>query len=254
MSSRWVSNELVKLSSESLQAIIDNKIPAAMIDDFATPKETEQLSSAILSMKAKPYEFGRPGFYLGNTLAHYRDQPKEQYFAQVSVAEQDRIQIINQAFDPVDRFMQYINHDTNFSISVAEEPGFGPYFTGIVRIISGGSDLHVDYAPTFAKGNLVVGDISTQLAWNLYILSPSQGGETVIYNQPFKNTTIDKIYKPYDSALLVNCESFTFRPQVGSVVIFNTTNPHIVLPASGNRIATGSFIGVLNEKKLILWS
>ncbi|NHB92579.1 hypothetical protein [Photorhabdus cinerea] len=254
MLSRWVSNELIKLSSESLQALIDNQIPAAVINDFATTEESEQLSTIILSMKAKPYEFGRPGFYLGNPLAHYRNRPKEEYFAQVSTAEKERTQIINQAFDPVDRFIRCIDHDTDFNISVAEEPGLGPYFAGIVRIISGGSDLHIDYAPTFAKGNLVIGDVSTQLAWNLYVSSPSQGGETVIYNQPFKNTIADKTYKPYDSSLLVDCESFTFQPQVGSVVIFNTSNPHIVLPARGNRIATGSFIGLLSEKNLILWS
>ncbi|NHB88140.1 hypothetical protein [Photorhabdus tasmaniensis] len=254
MSSRWASNGLVKLSSESLQAIMDNKIPAVMIDDFATTEESVQLSAAILSMKAKQYEFGKPGFYLGNPLTHYRDRPKEEYFAQVVAAEQERAHVINQAFDPVDRFIRRINHDTNFSISIAQEPGLGPYFAGIVRIISGGSDLHVDYAPTFAKGNLAIGDVSTQLAWNLYVLSPSQGGETVIYNQPFKSTIVDKTYKPYDSSLLADCEFFTFRPQVGSVVIFNTCNPHIVLPANGNRIATGSFIGLLNEKNLILWS
>ncbi|ERT14453.1 2OG-Fe(II)-dependent halogenase WelO5 family protein [Photorhabdus temperata] len=254
MSSRWASKELVKLSSESLQAIIDNKIPAVMIDDFATTEESVQLSAAILGMKAKQYEFGRPGFYLGNPLTHYRDRPKEEYFAQVNAAEQERTQFTNQAFDPVVRFIQRINHDTDFSISIAEEPGLGPYFAGIVRIISSGSDLHVDYAPTFAKGNLAIGGISTQLAWNLYVSSPSQGGETVIYNQPFKSTVVDKTYKPYDSSLLGDCESFTFQPQVGSVVIFNTSNPHIVLPANGNRIATGSFIGLLNEKNLILWS
>lgn len=258
MKKRWKHAGLAALSSESLQAVIDKEIPAVVISDFATLAECDQLAAAILSMKAKEYEFGKPGSYLGIPLAHYRNRPKEAYFAQVEAAERERATIVSAAFDPVERFMHRIRNQTDFNISIAEEPGSGRYFAGIIRLIPGGSDVHVDYAPTFAKGLMAVGDISAQLTWNLYVSSPSQGGETVVYDQPFEFTGIDRSYKAYDSALLVDCDSFTFQPQVGSVVIFNTGNPHVVLPspegAARQRIATGSFMGVMDRRNLILWS
>ncbi|MGE8589328.1 MAG: hypothetical protein ACN6OD_07990 [Alcaligenes sp.] len=68
MKKRWKHAGLAALSSESLQAVIDKEIPAVVISDFATLEECDQLAAAILSMKAKEYEFGKPGSYLGIPL------------------------------------------------------------------------------------------------------------------------------------------------------------------------------------------
>ena len=258
MSPKWKHAKIAKFSFANLKAIIRNEIPAAIINNFATLEESNKFSSAVLNMKAKEYQFGKPGFYLGNPLTHYRDLPKEEYFEAVAAAENERKEVIKYAFDPIARFMQIISQQTEFNISIAEEPDGTQYFAGIIRIIAGGSDLHVDYAPTFARGNLSVGDISAQLAWNYYPSVPTKGGETVIYNRPFEFSGIEKTYSAYDRKLLDGCESLSFKPNIGSVVIFNTSNPHIVLPSAagskGHRIATGSFIGLLGDHNLVLWS
>ncbi|WCG82664.1 2OG-Fe(II)-dependent halogenase WelO5 family protein [Pectobacterium sp. A5351] len=257
MESTWKLNELVELSSESLQSLIHNEIPAIVINNFASFEEAAQFADAVSQMETKAYEFGKPGAYLGNPLSHYRNRPKEEYFAQVNAAEYERMQVAEKSFDPVARFIQVMKEKTDFAVSIAAEPDFGSYFAGIIRLISGGSDLHVDYAPIFARGSMSVGDISAQLAWNFYAASP-KGGETVIYNRPYQFTSVDKVYKAYDSSLVEGCDSFAFKPMIGSVVIFNTSNPHAVLPNAvgekGVRIATGSFIGLSENYKLVLWS
>ncbi|QTL39406.1 2OG-Fe(II) oxygenase [Xenorhabdus budapestensis] len=254
----WKSTSTNILNSRNLKAVIDNQIPALIIADFATRQESFNFSQTVLKKKTIAYEFGRPGSYLGVSLAHYRNSSKEKYFTKVKEAEEQRLEIIKQSFDPVARFFQYINQQTDYSISVANESTFGSYFAGIIRVISHGTDPHVDYAPTFTKGELIVGEISTQLAWNFYASSPEEGGETVVYNQPYTFSGINKTYEAYDTQLLEECESYTFKPTVGSVVIFNTMNPHIVLPATQKakipRIATGSFLGLLRPNQIIAWS
>lgn len=258
MASNWRTRQILELSTENLQALILNEIPAISIADFATCAESENFTHAVLNMEAKDYEFGRPGKYIGNPLTHYRNKPKREYFQQVRIAEQERRNVTNKSFDPLARFIQLINKHTDFSIAIAEEPEYGPFFAGIIRIISGGSDLHVDYAPTFAKGTLSIGEVRTQLAWNYYASSPSKGGETTIYNRLYKFTGLDRVYRPYDGELLEGCEFITFKPIIGSVVIFNTANPHLVLPSAegeqDQRIATGSFIGLMERRNLVVWS
>ena len=55
-----------------------------------------------------------------------------------------------------------------------------------------------------------------------------------------------------------DAQSFTFRPEEGEVVLFNSRNPHEVFPVAEpngkNRIAMANFIGRKLNGDLPLWS
>lgn len=61
---------------------------------------------------------------------------------------------------------------------------------------------------------------------------------------------------PYSAA--EDAQSFTFRPEEGEVVLFNSRNPHEVFPVAEpngkNRIAMATFIGRKPNGDLPFWS
>jgi len=258
MSDAWA--RIAELSTANLEALVDNRLAAISIPNFATKEECQTFSSALKDVPLQYYKVGRPAGYVGTTFIQYMNREKKAYFESVSSAASDVQAVTSRSFDPVDRFIHKIKEKTDFSASIAREPDFGQYFVGIIRILSGGNDIHIDFAPQFAKDH-VVGKIAAQLTWNVYIDEASSGGETTIWNQPWTPTgdsEQDAKYPHFTKQALENVESLTFKTRAGEVMIFNSRNPHQVevtgASESLNRIGLGSFMGQSSERDLILWS
>ncbi|MBA2673895.1 2OG-Fe(II) oxygenase [Ramlibacter sp.] len=259
MTSTWA--RAAALSAESLDDLAENRVAAICIPDFATAQECRGFAQALSQTPLRYYEVGRPAGYVGTTFVHYMKRPKRDYFDDVQAAFAAVHVVSGRAFDPLARFQDLIRQRTGYAIGVAQEPGYGSYFAGIVRILSGGNDIHIDFAPQFAKNNLV-GQVGCQLTWNAYMDDTSSGGETTIWNKLWDWTgdpAEDAKYPQFTRDQLAGQESYVFKPKMGSVVIFNSRNPHqVVEVAQGgdalHRIGMGSFMGKLGGRNLVMWS
>ena len=122
--------------------------------------------------------------------------------------------------------------------------------------------LHYDFAPHSATG-YAIAEIDDQLGWNLYLDMPEGTGETITWRRPVPRAGGavghgERRALDLDPAYVEGAESFTFRPEVGEVVIINTRHPHDIRvdhPTAGQwRAQTSSFIGHLANDDLIMWS
>lgn len=257
----WKSAGEHELTSENLVALLNNEIAAIRIKGFATPKECSDFADAAKHGNVKYYSVARKIGYIGQAQYEYRWNPdKSLYFKAVEEANRDLKAVVEKTFDPVARFIQHLARVYPEPVTVAEEPGLGKYYAGIIRLASQGVDLHVDYAP-FNTLDYAIKNIDAQLGWNFFAEEPGAGGATTIYNNPWnpemKPGEIPQSYG-LDKSLTEGVPSLTYEPTAGDIVIFNTRNPHeISAGAEGavrDRVSIGSFVGRMPDSSLVVWA
>jgi hypothetical protein len=257
----WERDGEHELTAENLAALLDNRIPAIRIRGFATPGECAVFAAAAKRGNVKYYSVARRIGYIGQAQYEYRWNPdKSLYFKAVEEANRDLDAVVAQSFDPVARLIARIAAVHPGQVAIAEEPGLGTYYAGIIRLASQGVDLHVDYAPLNTL-DYAISRIDAQLGWNFFAEEPGEGGLTTIYNNPWNpEVKPGEIPQSYglDPALTEGAPSLTYAPTAGDVVIFNTRNPHeISAGAPGavrDRVSIGSFLGRMPDRSLVLWA
>ena len=261
-SGTWVEAGERELSRDTLKAVLDNRLAAVRIRNFATPQECEAFSKAAKAGNMKYYSVGKKIGYIGLAQYEYRwNTPKENYFRDVAKAKADLEPVIERAgWDPIARVIERLQKVSDRPVGIAHEEGLGDYYAGIVRSASQGVDLHADYAP-FNSPAYKVKDIDAQLGWNFFAEGLQSGGQTTVHNAPWTpSVTPGEIPKSYDlpREVVAGARSFTYEPTPGDVVIFNARNPHEIAGGTAlpgrDRISIGSFIGRMPDGSLVMWS
>lgn len=257
----WNRDDADELSSESVEALIRNEIPAIRISDFATADECAAFTKAVHnSPDLKSYSVATPTHYLGLVMYEYRQGGgrKDEFFDAVPAAVAAQQKLYDQSFDVPERFREMLAPHYSGSIFVPTEPGYGSYCPVVVRIASNGVHLHADFAP-YNSPDWAIGAIDAQITWNLYTECPSVGGQTTVYNAPWTPAESDDPARGLPDSTVESdpdVESFTFAPQVGEIVLFNPRNPHKIAAGSATegRVSIGSFLGVNANNDLLMWS
>ncbi|ALF56359.1 hypothetical protein ACX27_12185 [Nostoc piscinale CENA21] len=245
------------MNSENLQALLRNEIPSIRISKFSSIEECHKLALAIEKVGFDFYRNVEPPIgRIGTTQFEYRNRDKSGYFDAVKKASQTYNKVTSLAFDPLKRLATILRQNVSSKIEIAyENENYGYYFAGLIRQINIAL-LHIDFAQLDAP-DWRIGNISSQLVWNLYIKAPSQGGICKVYNRQWQPD--DEKYKipgsyGYNSSLVANSEVKQNIPITGDLVIFNSRNFHEVLPGIGERITISSFIGKMPGGDLVFWS
>jgi hypothetical protein len=264
----WVSRDEPELTRETLDALFANRIPCIRVRGFATVAECRAFVAAMDAVGLnKAYQVASPSVrsvprYIGVPQFEYRKKSKAAYFAEVESSYADQVKVFAHCgFDPVRRLIDRVHAVVpELPIGIAQEPGHGRYFAGIIRETTGGTNLHMDFA-RFSAPDYAIGANSAQIATNFYASGTAAGGETTVYNHHFVPTVPAGTYyeiSPLDPARVAASESYTFAPAAGDLVMFNSRNPHRVHFNPNNdgtrRMGIGSFIGRRPEGDLVLWS
>jgi hypothetical protein len=262
MKGTWVDVCERDLDAQTLQAVLDNRLAAVRIRDFATPEECERFSKAAKAGNMKYYSVQQKIGYIGLAQYEYRwNVPKENYFRDVAKARSDLDPVIQRAgWDPVARLIERVQAVWGAPVGIAREAGLGDYYAGIVRLASEGVRLHADYAP-FNSPAYAVKDIDAQLGWNFFAEGLLSGGQTTVHNAPWTPEMAgNEPPKSYDlpREVVDGARTYTYEPTPGDVVIFNARNPHEVVAGTSlpgrDRISIGSFIGRMPDRSLVMWS
>jgi hypothetical protein len=258
----WEARE--GLTRDNLQALLEGQIAALRIPGFATPEECRRFCDAIRGggVSGTAAQTSRMNL-VGANFSNHASNEKGAYFQLVDKSYADVSALYEAAgFNPLQRMIELLKAVWPAGAGVAEEPGFGRYFAGGVKTRVSGGHLHYDFAPHTAP-DYAIGGILDQLGWNLYLEMPKGTGETMTFRRPIPREAGKMGSGParalnLDRGWVDGAESFTFRPQIGEVVIINTRYPHDVLVgevAPGEwRAQTSSFIGRLPDNRLVLWS
>lgn len=261
----WQTRDERPLTAENLRALFDNEIPVIRIENFATPEECADFAAAIqwaIDQDIMRYYSVKPRVgYIGTAQVEYRwGHERDAYFEAVKQAWADWHKVIARTWDPQARLMQMLREVTGHEARIAEEPGHGQLFSGIIRKASNGIGRHVDYAPINTP-DYAIAAIDSQLGWNLFVESPAEGGVTTIHNRPWNVIPEEGKDPPMsyglDDSHVAGAESVSYAPVTGDVVLFNSRNPHDVsagVPGGGGRLQIGSFLGRLPGGDMVFWS
>jgi hypothetical protein len=204
-------------------------------------------------------EPGRPPVTrrLGRTLYEYavRDRPHE-YFKLVEEFDAARRATFTPGGDVIDSLLALISEVVGAPASIAEEPGFGRCYAGVIREVHGRSRLHTDDAREETPGFLV-GALPFQLGLYVILDMPERGGDMIVY---------DREYRPDDGALrhgygldpiaVAGDGYIGICPRPGDLILFPDRNIHRVDPCSGDgrRIMLQAHLGVNADGSIVCWS
>ena len=265
----WRTREPQPLSADNLRKLFDNEIPLIHVPNFATQAEVDAVVKAYDKVVDKAGMFQVPtedisytkSRFIGMPQFQYATRPKADYFADVPGCYALQKQVFDNSFHVVNRMLALVRKNWPGKVEIGDEgPPFGKYYAGIFREVTMGGPVHCGFGPFTAPGYAKLGSIDADVSWNLYLLRPTQGGETTVYNRPWqskRNVSTPEIFmKP---EIYQDAESVTFAPTIGDVIIFNNRNPHGWTPTANpkdgtRRLGTGSFLGRLPNGDIMLYS
>jgi hypothetical protein len=259
MNAAWEFVEVSELSKDGLEAVFSNEIAGLRIPGFVADGECRLAADAISAHGFDYYEKLEPPLGRIGITQYERMKDKPAYFEQAKIAHRVRKELFSTTSDPVSLVVDALNEAWPGEAGVAEETGFGAYFAGIIRITIGGIGIHCDWAPQDAP-TWDIGSVSGQLAWNIFYELSETGGETTVYRQPwtqqlqaFADPSAFGYYLP---KAVEECDRQQNRPGRGELVIFNSRNLHSVAAAAGSgvRVSASSFVGLMPDRSLALWS
>ncbi len=250
----WTTTDVPPLTRDSVLQLIDNRVPAVRIDDFATPNEVAELGRELTEHSVRTRsisEVTRLG--ISQYQQGLRGSKSEYFDTAVRIAPAFE-GIFARSFSPVERFVGALRN-VGFDTAVMEEPGFGPYWAGTGKLRNGFSPIHVDFAPQDSQG-WTIGESVGQLAWNLYLRVPDAGGELLVWDKQWRPEH-DVHQAPesywYTEEVVAGLPRLELAVRPGQIVVLNSRNFHAVAD-SKDRLAFGSFISVFDDGRLRLWS
>ncbi len=261
----WISKNEYELTKDNLELLFNNSIPAIRVKNFADSNECDSFINSIRWAEEndimKYYSVKPKVGYIGTAQVEFRwGYKKSNYFEAVKEAWLDWEKVISNSWNPLDKFIQLLINVSGYDARIAQENGYGNLFAGIIRKASNGIGRHVDFAPMNSP-EYDIAQINSQLGWNLFVESPSEGGVTTIYNRPWNVNVVKGEDPPMSYGLsdnyILGAEKFSYKSISGDIVIFNSRNPHEVSAGDSNdsdRLQIGSFIGRLPNNNMLLWS
>lgn len=194
---------------------------------------------------------------LGRTLyEHVARGTIKEYFELADRFEALRRQVFSADGDIVDDVLELVHTLTGAPSSVAEEPGYGRCYAGVIREVHGLSRLHSDDAREETP-DFVVGTLPYQLGLYVFLDMPEQGGALTVY---------EREYRPGDRKLrqgygldprAVADDSFVGAvPRAGDLILFPARHIHRVSACSGpgRRIMLQAHLGVHAGGDIVCWS
>lgn len=251
---KWKSSYIEKLTNNSLNMVFNNEIPAIVVKDFFPLDSCKKLLMFLEEknlIESYDYNFDKEDapealHYMTTHYLFEEDTNSNKYFieAQDSIKKYQEI-CLSLSIDPMDKISEAFQK-AEFQFTPARQENQN-YSQCMIRSLKEGALLHADFAP-FLKQDWTIKNITQELAWNIFVTTPLDGGECCVYNRPWQKED-DKFIKAgtygYDKVVVKNAESYNYKPSAGDLVIFNSRNFHEVVPSSGNidRITIGGHFG-----------
>ena len=261
----WRTHEELPLTRENFEALCRFELPCLRVKGFATDAEADELVAAMDAVGLhKTYNV--PGLkiaprYVGLTQFEKRKDSKDDYFAEVDQAWREHKAVVSRmSWNPFERMWGLIRDlYPECTLKLAEEPGYGRYYAGIIRDTTGGGTLHADVTMYSAR-EYIISNVVNQITWNFFATHvEGNGGKTTLHNRPYRVETKpgDKVeIEGFDRSYVEGAETHIYTPAKGDVVIFHSPNPHEWTPVDEGqrRMGVSTYIGRMPDGNFIYWS
>lgn len=217
---RWSSRKAHLMTENNLRSLLDNEIPAIYLPGVATVKECASLSEAAEYVGFENYlNVNPPIGRIGITQFEAKNFSKDWYFDEARKISILQAEMFKRSFDPLARLRNLLIEIGRMQTLYAKEYNQN-YFVGLMRQINTSALIHADYAP-FDAPEWSIGEIDSQLAWNLCVSEPEEGGDCIVHNKKWEKE--DEIFKlqnsyGYSRELVQASEKFLIKVKVGDAV------------------------------------
>lgn len=248
-----------------LEQLFANQSDPIIIDDFISPKAISQFLTALnacpdwglpeiaANQEHLFIESGKPRhLFLSQYMVLSQGKNEQHYLEQCRYYHQIWQELTHTCgFDPFLELCGYLKKAYGIVIEHMTKSSLR-YCPCVVRDLAIEVLPHADFGPYDGEG-WEVAKVTQQIAWNLYLTSPSEGGDTLIFDQVWENhvQADNNSYGIQDFDRPVK-HRFSIKP--GRLVLFNSRNFHKVLKSSEARIAIGGFLGKTADGKTLAWS
>lgn len=258
-SAAWRTLEAEPLSRESLQALCRAEVPAVRIEALLDSAECDAVMRALPADAFTSYA-SKPAFQtferFGIAQAGYGSAKRDQYFAAANGARAQRDAVIAACgIDPLARAMERLRIDGGADISIAREDDGREYFAGIVRRMNAGIRLHADCCRRTDPRWQIFSNIA-QLSLNVY-LTAFEGGECVVHDRLHEDAddaTVPRGSYIYDRALVAGARKARLQPKKGELLLINSGCYHEVEAARSDRVTYAAFVGLLPDRRFVVWA
>ncbi len=248
-----------------LLGIFENRSLLLNIPDFFDENTCSSLTkkihnNMILGFYENAPKIGRIGKAFYETIASKKTQNEYFESSQQWIFELRRCCF--PLISPIDSLRVYLDDIWPYGSTLASVNG-KKMFVGLARYFTSeaSAEPHQDIIQRDAPDTDISKIVKRQIAANVYLNVPNQGGELEIWNwaasdEEFKNLKDkrpDFLYA-FDRNL-IRSSDVKLKPSIGSLVLFNSNNVHAVTPSSDDRLSISCFIGYCGQNKpLLLWS
>lgn len=255
----WSHAQAAKLDKDSILDLFSFRIPAILVKGFLAPQYCERITHKLRLKEMGGYAHTSQTavFKLGlSHMEHFLKSEEAAYFSKVPQMEAEFREIFDGICENPTQLLTQEFRALGFSAENAADPA-GKYFAGGFRRIDGHVPPHFDYHALEAKNCLPAKSLA-QLSWNLYLSTPRAGGELIVH-ELLGGPDVEHLKMGstpyYDLSSRNDVRRYQYEPSVGDLVLFNSRCFHEVLPSeAGTRFTQSSFIGLLDNDRVIFWS
>lgn len=248
-----------EITLRDILSLCSGEILALRIPGFLSEVQCAELSGRI-RRKASPGRYSMAGdldvFRTGMTLfeTQFDSQKNDEYFATVF----QNHEIMKMCCSPLENPNDLVQKELNSlwpAGAMNEELGGKSLGFGTCRIFLNGQRLppHIDYLPKDVKDYPRELYPECQLAANVYISNPEEGGELNCWEGPVDldelHTIQSGVYDFIKDEVLSEPD-VTIRPQTGDLIFIRASDIHSVNPSKGGaRMAFSFFINYRGKNK-----
>ncbi|MDR3478465.1 MAG: hypothetical protein P4M14_10595 [Gammaproteobacteria bacterium] len=247
----------------TLNLLFENKIGAIIVDDFLN---TQQAQSLLEDIADQPEwcEAKVPEIHQHLTAKKTNQLFSSQYMiAADEISEEGYLELCKEyqsvwlritnhcGFDPILLLFEYLKNTYHTSFEVAGKNNL-TYSPVVARDLSIEVLPHADFGPFDGK-EWAIGEVKKQLAWNIYLTPPGEGGETTVYDYVWdQSDMLDE--SSYGIRNFNQPVKTKFSVKPGMLVLFNSRNFHSIQKSTLPRIAIGGLLGQTEKNTFIAWS
>ncbi|MCT7960711.1 2OG-Fe(II) oxygenase [Laspinema sp. D1] len=253
------------VTMNGIRDLVAGEILAQVIPNYFPPSQCQKVAQRLIDNPLFGYyknsgaeNVGRVGTaYFEIENDSYR---RELYYAQAIHDIQALREMFRPHWSPIDQLRLDLEEIWPGGANLENIEGW-LMFVGLGRVMENNAGIlpHQDILRRDAPPNCQrASELKTQLAANIY-LQTSQGGELEIWRRKVTDQEYEALRIPGSYGLdrmRLGPPDLTIKPEMGDLILFDSTNIHAVAPANaGVRVTISCFIGYRgDEKPLSFWS
>lgn len=250
-------------STEDFRALLGGRILALRVPNYYTPRLAHLMAKRLIAHPLFGHynnapDVGRVGTAFFETVEN--GVLREKYYAGAITAIHALREACLPLSSPVDLFRLSLEETWEWGATLANLDG-RPMFVGLARVFEEGAEAlpHQDILRRDAPYCPSAYGLLTQLAINVYLQPSPSGGELEIWQMRLTDAEYDALRLPESYGLdrrRLPEPDVVIRPEVGELILFDSTNVHAVRATiGGSRVTVSAFVGYRGPgQPLIYWS